>query len=88
MRRSRLNIVSYYDIILRSNLVSIVLQFIYICIIVEFAFFFQLTFKMDYDSDSESNENYNNDENNSELIVLEKTQKIHFLPIYDSFASI
>ena len=40
---------------------------------------------MDYESDSESNEN--NDENNSQIIVLEKTIKKK-LPIYDSFASI
>ena len=41
---------------------------------------------MDYESDSESNEN--NDENNSQIIELEKIQKTFFLPIYDSFASI
>ena len=38
-----------------------------------------------YERDAESNEN--NNENKSQIIVLEKTQKKHFLPIYDSFAS-
>ena len=41
---------------------------------------------MDYESDSESDEI--NDENNSQIIVLEKTQNNkHFLLIYDSSAS-
>ena len=41
---------------------------------------------MDYESDSESNEN--NDENNLQIIVLEKTPKKTNLLIYDSVASI
>ena len=42
---------------------------------------------MDYESDSESNEN--NDENNSQIIILEKTKKIKIcqfmilLPLYN-----